>query len=74
MKTSSFASQLAVGLGCLAGHSAAFATPENLAELAQRDGLSLDNLLTGLTGLGQKNTASDALTVPIQGKPVVDAT
>jgi hypothetical protein len=67
MRFSGTVHQLAWGLACLSGFSEAFATPRNLAALAQRDGLTLDELLTGLSALKEKRVAFDTTADPIQG-------
>lgn len=72
MRSSSIASRLALGLGCLAGLSEAFATPEKLAKLAQRDDLSVDDILAGLNGLKQSRTLGP-ITDPIQGEQATKA-
>lgn len=72
MRSFSIACPLALGLACLTGLSEAFATPENLAKLAQRDGLSLGDLLTELTTLREKTVALDPITDPIQGEQAME--
>lgn len=57
---------LTLALACLAGLSEAFATPKNLAKLAQRDGLDLSGLLGGLADIQKKKQDGIALN-PLKG-------
>jgi hypothetical protein len=67
MKFPGIVHQLVWSLLCLSGFSEAFATPGNLVALAERDGLTLDEVLTGLSVLKEKRVVFDATVNPIQG-------
>lgn len=68
MKSYGVTQSLALGFACLTGLSEAFATPENLAKLAERDGVVSRGLLSGLAELKQKAPlAINPRTQPIQG-------
>ncbi|KXJ90382.1 Chloroperoxidase [Microdochium bolleyi] len=65
MRLSNIAGQLAVGAACLSGVSNAYATPENLARLAARDGLELNEIIEGLARLKERALLVDS-SKPIQ--------
>ena len=67
MKSYGIIRTLVIGLTCLAGLSEAFATPENLRSLAQRDGLSVDEVVAKLSDLKQKRVVLDPGSKPIHG-------
>jgi hypothetical protein len=63
MKTSGI---VALGLAALAGLADAFATPQNLARLAQRDGLTVEKIVEGLASVKEKRLLFDVAREPIQ--------
>lgn len=54
MQLMRFAGRLALGLACTAGLADAYATPANLAKMAQREGLELGEIIEGLARLKDK--------------------
>ncbi|KAH7309175.1 oxidase [Stachybotrys elegans] len=65
MRPSSIGGRLALGLACLAGLAESFATPQNLAKLAERDGLTVDQLIAGLYAIKEKRLIIDPATQPV---------